>query len=719
MKKCIIAALTILFLATTVHAANQESQAGPEISDEKQAVEWLKELYVNRDFELGALEGARFEGKFPESIEIQVWRISNMARANQTDEAIAKAEGLRGEHPQNALVLFAHAIALRWDNDRVEESLEMIETALDIDTDLPELHWMHVAILNRLDRTEEALEMIDYYKEYSSEPVRLMEMKGSILNSLVDERNGLSQDDVFDYYDNIREKDPENLSAHFFPGVYHTNASRFAEARQLMAKAAKISTAPDVHSRYWQTIIRNPDIPREEKIDIIETGIKNLEERRPETPALLMNIANTYNSLNLEDKRSHYAELILDQYPDSPEAEWMLVQKQRDFRSDHSDELSEGNEEIMAEYRQMMFDYLGRPSYHNPNIRGDVYLSLFMSFRDEENADTGQLQYLLEGMEEYNQHNPHLVYAEGPAIFAEKGGDTEWALELAGKGFEKLKESVERQREWGRFETEEEFETEVERTRSTVYNAKGWIYYHGGNLEKAEEYLVKAHTINSSHRVNLFRLGQLYEELNQPENAESYYVMGVGTTGMGNNPNEEALKNLYENTRGSLEGYDEFLEKVLAEDRTERRERILSEKLEEPGLLPAFELSDMDGNNIHSDEIGNNITAINFWGKWCGPCVAEMPDIQELYENYKDDDDVLILTINNDIDPDGLRDWLTDHDYTFPVLRDDGYINDSGVSVFPTTWFLNREGEIIYTQLGYTSELVEEFSWRIEELRGD
>jgi hypothetical protein len=53
------------------------------------------------------------------------------------------------------------------------------------------------------------------------------------------------------------------------------------------------------------------------------------------------------------------------------------------------------------------------------------------------------------------------------------------------------------------------------------------------------------------------------------------------------------------------------------------------------------------------------------------------------------------------------------------VLRDDGYNTESGVSVFPTTWFLNREGKIIYKQFGYTSELVEEFSWRIEELKGD
>jgi thiol-disulfide isomerase/thioredoxin len=188
---------------------------------------------------------------------------------------------------------------------------------------------------------------------------------------------------------------------------------------------------------------------------------------------------------------------------------------------------------------------------------------------------------------------------------------------------------------------------------------------------------------------------------------------------MGNNPNEEALKELYEKTSGSLDGYDDYLERVLAGDRETRRERILAERHENPETPPAFELSDIEGNSIDSGIMDGRVVAINFWGKWCGPCVAEMPDIQELYEKYMDDEDVLVLTINNDPILSELIEWMDEHEYTFPTLRDDGYIPTAGVSVFPTTWFLDRSGSIVYTQRGYTSELVEEFSWRIEELRSE
>lgn len=48
----------------------------------------------------------------------------------------------------------------------------------------------------------------------------------------------------------------------------------------------------------------------------------------------------------------------------------------------------------------------------------------------------------------------------------------------------------------------------------------------------------------------------------------------------------------------------------------------------------------------------------------------------------------------------------------------DGYVNKAGIQGFPTTWFLNREGQIAFLKLGWTKELEEEFGWRIEALRG-
>ena len=44
-------------------------------------------------------------------------------------------------------------------------------------------------------------------------------------------------------------------------------------------------------------------------------------------------------------------------------------------------------------------------------------------------------------------------------------------------------------------------------------------------------------------------------------------------------------------------------------------------------------------------------------------------------------------------------------------------MNKAGIQGFPTTWFLNKEGQIAFQKRGWTKELEEEFGWRIEALR--
>jgi hypothetical protein len=59
---------------------------------------------------------------------------------------------------------------------------------------------------------------------------------------------------------------------------------------------------------------------------------------------------------------------------------------------------------------------------------------------------------------------------------------------------------------------------------------------------------------------------------------------------------------------------------------------------------------------------------------------------------------------------------MTEQKFAFPVLVDEGYAH-SHVRGFPTTWFVDPKGRIGFEKMGWSQELVEEFSWRIEALR--
>jgi thiol-disulfide isomerase/thioredoxin len=139
-----------------------------------------------------------------------------------------------------------------------------------------------------------------------------------------------------------------------------------------------------------------------------------------------------------------------------------------------------------------------------------------------------------------------------------------------------------------------------------------------------------------------------------------------------------------------------------------------------PVNLPAIDLEWLDGGRMGADELEGRIVVINFWGVWCGPCVAEAPQIQQLHEKYRDDPGVVFLTINAfDPDLDKVRNWMVENDYDYPVLIDDNFATPSGVRGYPTTWFADRHGRIVFEHIGASGAVFEEFVWRVEMLQAE
>ena len=132
--------------------------------------------------------------------------------------------------------------------------------------------------------------------------------------------------------------------------------------------------------------------------------------------------------------------------------------------------------------------------------------------------------------------------------------------------------------------------------------------------------------------------------------------------------------------------------------------------------LPAaidFELKDQYGNTHTLADYKGKTIFLNFWATWCPPCKAEMPDIQKLYESYEPegDDELVVLGVaapnmGQETDEEGIKKFLEDNGYTYPVLMDPtGELFMSyGIYSFPTTFMINRDGDIF----GYISGMLTE-----------
>ena len=148
---------------------------------------------------------------------------------------------------------------------------------------------------------------------------------------------------------------------------------------------------------------------------------------------------------------------------------------------------------------------------------------------------------------------------------------------------------------------------------------------------------------------------------------------------------------------------NETLEDEFSEDKD------ANEESSEDDSIPAtdFTLIDQYGNQHTLSDYKGKVVFLNFWATWCPPCQKEMPDIEEIYKEYGENQgDVIILGVtnpssseypkNNDVSQDEIIEFLDENNYSFPTVFDTtGEILSSYyISAFPTTFMIDKNNNI-------------------------
>ena len=90
---------------------------------------------------------------------------------------------------------------------------------------------------------------------------------------------------------------------------------------------------------------------------------------------------------------------------------------------------------------------------------------------------------------------------------------------------------------------------------------------------------------------------------------------------------------------------------------------------------------------------------VNFWASWCHPCREEAPEIESLARNLHGRAALVGVDWSDDLDR--AREFVHEHEWTFPVLRDTGVVGDEyGITGLPTTFVLDPRGRIVETLRG-------------------
>ncbi len=112
--------------------------------------------------------------------------------------------------------------------------------------------------------------------------------------------------------------------------------------------------------------------------------------------------------------------------------------------------------------------------------------------------------------------------------------------------------------------------------------------------------------------------------------------------------------------------------------------------------LPEFRVKLTDGTMLKSKDLIGKVTVIDFWGTWCPPCLEEIPRFNAFYGEYRDKGVGFYGLAADSGTGEELRKASTRLKIQYPVAALSYAELDAfgDISVFPTTWIINRRGFI-------------------------
>lgn len=131
-------------------------------------------------------------------------------------------------------------------------------------------------------------------------------------------------------------------------------------------------------------------------------------------------------------------------------------------------------------------------------------------------------------------------------------------------------------------------------------------------------------------------------------------------------------------------------------------EAFFASRVWDDRIAPDFELTLLDGSRFRvADHIGTRVIVLNFFATWCGPCRAEMPELERYYREHADKG-VLLLGIDAEEKHTVVEPFIAEMKLTFPVGIDASgdVLKLYGIRSFPTTVVIGADGKVKLYETG-------------------
>jgi thiol-disulfide isomerase/thioredoxin len=123
--------------------------------------------------------------------------------------------------------------------------------------------------------------------------------------------------------------------------------------------------------------------------------------------------------------------------------------------------------------------------------------------------------------------------------------------------------------------------------------------------------------------------------------------------------------------------------------------------VKDPAPTPPFLVTDLSGNSISTVALKGKVIIVNFWATWCPPCREEIPELIELQAKYKDQLQIIGVSMDEDASPAEVKAFAAKAGINYPIVMGKDIAQEyGGVPALPTSFVVNKDGGVVQKHVG-------------------
>ncbi len=135
--------------------------------------------------------------------------------------------------------------------------------------------------------------------------------------------------------------------------------------------------------------------------------------------------------------------------------------------------------------------------------------------------------------------------------------------------------------------------------------------------------------------------------------------------------------------------------------------------------VPEISFTDKNRNTVLLSSLKGKVVFINFWATWCPPCLAELPAINGLYHDQRNNSKLVFLMVDVDGNLGKSAAFMAQKGFTLPVYASSAIPANLLGDAIPTTIIINKNGEMVYKHEGVANYGADDFAAYLTQLTSE